>query len=535
MGNYMTNKLEIMEVISSRIKNIFKYDEVSLWWIGRNNLLAVNTGLIKNDAKLAISYFIKKNIQNFVRKIYHLKIDFNLQNIFCDVVFYDGYLCRRPNYDLKTFKGIANENEFNYNIQNMLKEKNRNSFNILCYPFYDTNAYKDIFTKKINPNDTIPYEYFITKEVFREENKIRKHYLKLWENKLKNDRNFKRLFTVDNIDYWNEFGTLLKLYIKKFLSEGVRWYLTWNNILGIFKPKVFFTICEYGPEQYMGIAAAKKLGIKTVALQHGVIHPSHNGYYHLLENVSKTDEDFTNYVLPDITCVQGEYEKRILLKYGYPKEKVVVTGQPRYDLLYYADKIYDKKQIFKQLELDAHKKLIVWTTQTHGLSLEENKKNIAAIYSAVKTLKNVQLVIKLHPGEDQRAALYKKDESFNPIIKGKGMDTYALLYACDLMVTRHSTTAMEAVALNKPVIILNLSREPDPVEYVKEGVALGVYKKEDLKTAIEKLLKDDYELAKNRKKYIEKYLYKIDGKATERVVNLIEEMIEESLRRKNGK
>jgi surface carbohydrate biosynthesis protein len=293
----------------------------------------------------------------------------------------------------------------------------------------------------------------------------------------------------------------------------------------MFKPKVFFTICEYGPEQYMGIAAAKKLGIKTVALQHGVIHPSHNGYYHHLENISKTDEDFTNYVLPDITCVQGEYEKRILLKYGYPKEKVVVTGQPRYDLLYYADKIYDKKQIFKQLELDPNKELIVWTTQTHGLSLEENKKNINAIYSTAKALKNVQLVIKLHPGEDQGAALYKKNESFNPIIKGKEMDTYALLYACDLMITRHSTTAMEAVALNKPVIVLNLSGEQDPVEYVEEGVALGVYKEEDLKSAIEKLLQDDSELAKNRAKYIEKYLYKIDGKASERVVNVIGEMI----------
>jgi CDP-glycerol glycerophosphotransferase (TagB/SpsB family) len=283
----------------------------------------------------------------------------------------------------------------------------------------------------------------------------------------------------------------------------------------------------------MGIAAAKKLGIKTVALQHGVIYPSHNGYYHHLENISKSDEDFTNYVLPDITCVQGEYEERILLKHGYAKEKVVVTGQPRYDLLYYADKIYDKKQIFKQLNLDAHEKLIVWTTQTHGLSLEENKKNIDAIYSAVKSLKNVQLVIKLHPGENQRAALYNKDKSFNSIIVGKGMDTYALLYACDLMITGHSTTAMEAVALNKPVIILNLSGEQDPVEYLKEGVALGVYKEEDLKSAIEKLLQDDSELAKNRAKYIEKYLYKIDGKATERVVNLIMQTIEESKRDRN--
>ena len=216
-------------------------------------------------------------------------------------------------------------------------------------------------------------------------------------------------------------------------------------------------------------------------------------------------------------------------------KELLLIGQPRYDILADADKIYNKNEILEQIDLDPSKKLIIWTTQTHGLPIDENEKNVSAVFNAVKLLKNVQLVIKLHPAEDQNAPRYKKDKSFNPVIVDGKADTYALLYACDLMITRHSTTAMEAVALNKPVIALNLSGEPDPVEYVKEGIALGVYKEEDLKTAIEKLLKDDSELAKNRAKYIEKYLYKIDGKATERVINLIVKMVEESKKGKNEK
>ncbi|HJH26921.1 MAG TPA: hypothetical protein C5S37_09180 [Methanophagales archaeon] len=128
---------------------------------------------------------------------------------------------------------------------------------------------------------------------------------------------------------------------------------------------------------------------------------------------------------------------------------------------------------------------------------------------------------------------YLNSYNIDAVLTPKESDTYEQLFVCDLMITRHSTTAMEAVALNKPIIILNLSGEPDPVEYVKEGVALGVYKEGDLKPTIEKLLKDDSELAKNRKKYIETYLYKIDGKATERVVNLIEEMLEKTRREKD--
>jgi hypothetical protein len=66
-------------------------------------------------------------------------------------------------------------------------------------------------------------------------------------------------------------------------------------------------------------------------------------------------------------------------------------------------------------------------------------------------------------------------------------------------------------------------------------VALGVYKEEDLKPTIKKLLGSNSILAKNRERYIKKYLYKIDGKATERVAKLIEEMIEESKNRKYEK
>jgi hypothetical protein len=80
---------------------------------------------------------------------------------------------------------------------------------------------------------------------------------------------------------------------------------------------------------------------------------------------------------------------------------------------------------------------------------------------------------------------------------------------------------MEAVALNKPVIILNLSGEPDPVEYVQEGVALGIYTKDELISGIKRLLSDDSELASNRARYVENYLYKMDGLATDRVVSLL--------------
>jgi glycosyltransferase involved in cell wall biosynthesis len=210
-------------------------------------------------------------------------------------------------------------------------------------------------------------------------------------------------------------------------------------------------------------------------------------------------------------------------------DQVIVTGLPRYDILSRAHEVYSKKEFLKRYDLNAGDRIIHWSTQCHVLSKEENALNIKAIFGAINSLAGVSLVIKQHPAEPERYTreLMEQIERYgiNAVITPKDSDTYEQLFVCDLTITRHSTTAMEAIALGKPVIILNLSGNPDPVEYVQEGVARGIYDSDDLQAAIEQLLTDDRDLSAKRGLYIEKYLNKIDGKATERVIKIIMESI----------
>jgi len=338
----------------------------------------------------------------------------------------------------------------------------------------------------------------------------------------------KSLFGYRIGKYWDNYFPLIGKPVK---VNSLLNLIISEKIISLVKPKILFLSCEYCTFHREFTYTAHSNNKIVIALQHGVITPSHYGYIF--------GDNRMRDILPDITCVFGQYHYDLLTKNSiYKPEQVVVTGQPRYDILYHADKIYDKEKFIKKYKINPDHKIILWTTQCHGLSEEENIKNFKAVFETMRNLKDVTLVIKQHPGEGRRytkmIGKYLNKYKLNAVVMPKDSDTYEQIFVCDLMMTRHSTTAMEAVALNKPVIILNLSGEPDPVEYVKEGVALGVYKEEDLKPTIEKLLKDDSELAKNRKRYIEKYLYKIDGKATERVVKLIGEMIEESKRKKNG-
>jgi CDP-glycerol glycerophosphotransferase (TagB/SpsB family) len=293
------------------------------------------------------------------------------------------------------------------------------------------------------------------------------------------------------------------------------------------KPDLILIVNEYGNFERALAVAGKLKVVSTLAVQHGVITPTHSGYMFDKEVKGKV-------ILPDITCVYGQYYYDLLTKNSiYEPEQVVITGQPRYDVLYHADKLYSKEKFLKRYNINHFHKIVLWTTQCHGISNEENKKNFKSVFGTMQHLKDVTLIIKQHPGEGKRYTKMIKDYldryKIDAVITPESSDTYEQLFVCDLMITRHSTTAMEAIALNKPVIILNLSGEPDLVDYVGQSVALGVYKEEDFKPAIEKILKDDSELAKNRGRYIEKYLYKIEGKATERVVNLISRVIGERM------
>ena len=156
---------------------------------------------------------------------------------------------------------------------------------------------------------------------------------------------------------------------------------------------------------------------------------------------------------------------------------------------------------------------------------DENRKNIATVYSAMKEIPEVELVVKLHPNEDQNAPLYKQNPILRPRIIGGQADTFLLLHASDIAMTKSSTTGLEAIAFEKPLIILNLSGKPDIVDFVSEGVAVGVYSPDEFRDVVLNILSGKVDLSKNRERYIQQKLYKIDAKASHRVVNIIKDLL----------
>lgn len=306
-------------------------------------------------------------------------------------------------------------------------------------------------------------------------------------------------------DLFFSFDRLFRRYLNDF---------AYRNLFTALSPKIIVSnddIMQLKP-------ATTNKDLKFIVMQSAIITPI-NEYYRRLFISSFGNEAMKS----DYFLCSGEYYKNYK-EYSSVSKQVIVTGQPRYDILSRADEVYDKGEIIQKYGLPHNKKIVLWATQTHGLSHTENLNNIESMYNAIASIDDAELVIKLHPGEDQRAALYNQCQEYKPTILGSEADINELIYLCDVLVTKNSSTALEANIIGKPVIILNLSGKPDIVNYVDEGIALGVYKESDLKTTIWRSLHDGQvikELRLAHEKYIEKYLYKTDGRATERVVDLI--------------
>jgi CDP-glycerol glycerophosphotransferase (TagB/SpsB family) len=148
---------------------------------------------------------------------------------------------------------------------------------------------------------------------------------------------------------------------------------------------------------------------------------------------------------------------------------------------------------------------------------------------ALNSLADLQIVVKPHPGES--AEWYRQQIASNKlhsIVLPPRYDTNEAIFACDLFVTVTSTSILEALILGKKVLVVNLTNLPEPLPWVEEGVVTGVYQKTALVSTVKKILTDsgDQPLQEKRRiEFLQKHVFKTNGKATERVAKVINQLI----------
>jgi hypothetical protein len=401
----------------------------------------------------------------------------------------------------------------------------------------DKNKY-DVYALDIASNTFLEWSLFTKK---RKENVLKhlllENYIKKSElaqvknfkfqwDILRKDNYFKELFEINDINIWSLVEPQLSAYFNVRLKDHLIHLIAIDNIIKKIKPKYVITPAETSEFDKSLFLACQKASIPVIAVQHGVI----NNDLRCMHDVGEVslDKIKPNYCpIPTITAVYGQSDKDFLIKKGhYPEDSIVITGNQRYDFLPKKTEEYNKAEVLKKFGLHPSKRVILFITCPFSSEIDIQILT-EEIIREVSSLENVQLIIKVHPVENENNYIDMVKNTKNTIKVIKKADMFELLFVSDISITTYSNSAIESMIMNKPLIVMNLTGTDYPQDYSKEGAAIKITKNGLLKEKIKELLYDEKskeELLRKAKQYLDKNLYKVDGKASERIVNIVNKL-----------
>ena len=303
------------------------------------------------------------------------------------------------------------------------------------------------------------------------------------------------------------------------LPWAVRVYEETAEVLARESPAALCLYNESGGLGRAAIAAARAAGVPTVGLQHGILYPRYYSYTYTAEE--------TDALRPDHTAVFGETARRQLVEQGhYPASSLVLTGSPRFDDLLEASRSWDRTGARAALGVGEGARLIVVASRYKGIRATHQSIATAfpAFVRAVESMPDVLALVKPHPAESPRGyeEVMTREGARRLRLLTPQTSLLELLHAADLVVTVESLSAMEALVLGRPLIILNTPTNLQ--ELVDAGVAIGVPEGDDPRPAIEAALFDDAtreRLEAARAMYLSQLAFGVDGQATRRIVDLL--------------
>jgi UDP-N-acetylglucosamine:LPS N-acetylglucosamine transferase len=282
------------------------------------------------------------------------------------------------------------------------------------------------------------------------------------------------------------------------------------------KPDLFLAI-EVNYILRNAVRYCKNLGVRTLIVQHGTPNKYSLHAFAPFE--------------ADCFAAWGDFTKEFLVKNGVEPERIVVTGGPIFDKTVSLKP--DKEKIYTELGIGPEsKKIIVFTTQGPGAgfrpSAEEIESGTIETIKAASQYPDVLLLFQVHPQqtvEDIQKVAEKAGHSSARVIKYH--DTESLMAVSDGVITFFSTTAIDALVLGKPLLLVNLTDDRDFHPFAPMDAAFGAYTKEEIIPAFKKLIESPEELKDGRDKAVPYVVYKTDGKSLDRVLNLIEGFLKE--------
>lgn len=445
---------------------------------------------------LSLNEFLKLNISKFTEKSVIL-------NEKKGILFIDYVLSVRK-IDNNKVKLLKSNNLF----EKILNDGKLNPVLILCDPISRNSFFKLLSYKNL------VYKY-IDEDILKESKKLSKELAKKWSDldiakkrelfKLSNDKNLWPFIE-------NELNLL---FSETILNLVIKYYLTFKKIIKENNIEIAVIETISGIHNTSIIAAAKTLNKKVVFTPHG---------WGIRTFISK---EFSSNI---IFAICSSYANESLLKLGLSEENMKIIGNPVFDDIIIHKEKFLRNRLNKK---DKYEKTITLLTSP----LVENKlieketyfRYIKRFIEQIHQIGNIKVILKLHPREK-----YKKEyEKIVNLLRYENIEItqeigneylYNIVMGSDVVIiTKGSTTCTEALILGKYVIEVSGLRN-DEWDIPECDAVVNVDKDGDITHVIKEVLYNknlQKELKIKREKYLKGNFYMLDGKAYERVVNLI--------------
>jgi CDP-glycerol glycerophosphotransferase (TagB/SpsB family) len=349
-----------------------------------------------------------------------------------------------------------------------------------------------------------------------------------------NKQNFEELLAEDYYVY-NDLD-----FLNKYLSKEYN------------KPRLLLLVADFDhPYHNFGYDAVKKArenGIPSLSVQHGA----------MILDESGTNIHLYSTFTSDKQALWGKwYYDALVSMSGIDPNRLVVTGNPQFDSFVEIDSVKSRNKVCSYWKIEKDKNICtltfalqVYRSGSEPPSEEQTEKVMNLLVPIMKAVKdaNAELIIRPHPAEyvwglpgwyEEAARRAGQDFHFNDPRSLEEPSLAEILSASDVTITQWSSTGLQSVLLGTPVISVQQS------DLGYSGTSMKMYfdgytyrqvygSSEDIEKNLKNQLIDLLTEKPDQQrfsKYIEKFADKIDGLASERVCNVIEDMVQGQFRK----
>ncbi len=280
--------------------------------------------------------------------------------------------------------------------------------------------------------------------------------------------------------------------------------------LAIARPQAMLVFADNHTPLQEYVAVAKRANIPTLVIQHCL----------------DCERYCLNEAYADVIAVWGKARQQRYRTESVQQPRLEVTGNPEYDGLRLPRQLHQGKDRW------------LWATRPHGphkcylpsRSPQEGLDILDALLTALEQIASAQLTIKPHPLD--YVGLYSEQ------IEQRGLSdrvtvTHRPLQTClpntDIVISEDSTAAVEAMFFGRPVVHAHFAPSPPVLPLAPYQAALPAHNAKTLLAALQQTQSMDKTARKTmlngQQRFVYDYIGQLDGQATQRVTDLIEQII----------